>query len=120
MKLTEYDWMASPDCEAPGADEALLISRRDDIDVIGTVEDAEADYSYDDWALIRLDGAYWVLSTSGCSCPSPRETWRAEVGPLSLDEVRTYFLDAAGEKGFGVTKHQHAEFMALVDLAVPS
>lgn len=42
---------------------------------IAESEDPHADYSYDDWALCELDGLYYAFNTSGCSCPSPSETW---------------------------------------------
>lgn len=38
--------------------------------------DPEADYSYDDLALMeRDDGTVALVRTTGCSCPSPDETW---------------------------------------------
>jgi hypothetical protein len=37
--------------------------------------DPDASYSYDDYALCELDGAFYLFNTSGCSCPSPNETW---------------------------------------------
>lgn len=39
-------------------------------------EDPDADYSYDDLALMeRDDGLLALVRTSGCSCPDPDETW---------------------------------------------
>jgi hypothetical protein len=48
--------------------------------------------------LDELDASYeaqlFMLQTSGCSCPSPQETWSVEAGPCAtLQELR----DALGK-----------------------
>lgn len=108
------DWVGHPSCESPSEDERKLIDGRDRIRGIGYVNDAEAYYSYDDYALVQFDGAFYLLNTSGCSCPLPYETWHIVVGPASLDAIEAHLRDEAGEKGYGVTKRQHDEFMELV------
>lgn len=117
--LDAGSWIANPNCLSPGVHEQLLIARRAEIQVIGIVVDAEANYSFDDYALVRLDGIYYLLRTSGCSCPSPEEEWSVAFGPATLAEVRSRLASDAGEPdGYGVTKRQADEFAALCDAAV--
>lgn len=113
-----FYWVGAGESEAAGDGDVgqMLHERRYEIDIIGGVEDKEADYSYDDWALCELDGKYYLLSTSGCSCPSPAETWRVEMGPCTLDEIKKRLL--AGEySGYTVPGKQMDEFLALIDYA---
>jgi hypothetical protein len=42
---------------------------------IAESQDPHANYDYNDYALAELDGTYYAFNTSGCSCPSPSETW---------------------------------------------
>lgn len=98
-------------------DAALLIARRADLIVYGEVHDAEACYSYDDWALVSLDGRYYLLSTSGCSCPSPSETWGIAYGPCTLAEMRVHIADDAKEHDYHLTARQGADFDEMVATA---
>lgn len=116
-RLNESDWMAHPGCEGAQEMERLLIERRADVWCYGTVEDAEASYSYEDYALVSLDDVFYLLRTSGCSCPSPTETWGV-IHYGTLDEIEKYLRDdVADPQGFTVTKRQADEFMALVSKA---
>ena len=72
---TGYWWVGHPRCERPGEKEHILIDNRDKLDFISGVSDPDADYSYDEYAIVKLDGVYFLCQTSGCSCPSPSETW---------------------------------------------
>lgn len=113
----EWSWVAHRDADpAEGSVAAALVKRRYDIEILGGITDDEASYSYDDWALCRLDGAYYLLSTSGCSCPSPSETWRVEIGPATLAEVRKHVLDG-DYTGYTLPKRQMSDFIALLDAA---
>lgn len=56
-------------------EEKRFVRDRDLAETIAEVADPYADYSYNSWALCSLDGCYYVFNTSGCSCPSPSETW---------------------------------------------
>lgn len=105
---TGWNWVAHPD---GGAFEG-----RDKLEVLGGIVDAEASYSYDDWALCRLGDDYYLFSTSGCSCPSPAETWRIEAGPATLAAIRTK-IQSGEYEGYTVPKRQMDEFMALLDEA---
>lgn len=57
------------------ANEKILVDGRERANTIAFSEDPAACYSYDDWALVELEGCYYIVNTSGCSCPSPDETW---------------------------------------------
>jgi hypothetical protein len=110
------EWIANPRCEDKGELEQKLIDRRDDIEVIGMVTDDEADYSYDEWALIKLDSDYYLLSTSGCSCPSPSETWYVNLGPATLAEIKNDIVNGDYD-GYTLPKKQAGDFLALFDTA---
>lgn len=56
-------------------EETFFVENSDRAETIAESSDPFADYSYDNWALAVLDGKYYVFNTSGCSCPSPSETW---------------------------------------------
>ena len=111
-KLTEDDWPAHPgyDDKDPHTDSVAgnLVARRADIEVLGYITDAEALYSYHDFAFIRLDGFGYMLETSGCSCPSPKDTWCVTVGPVSAAELRAAV--EAKRDDYGPTARQWSEF----------
>jgi hypothetical protein len=115
----ELDWIASPRglSASSSAEERMLVEQRDKIEVIGWVTDAEACYSYDDYALIRLGKVYYLLNTSGCSCPAPDETWGIVAGPMSLSKMREHIVGELGKATYGPTARQRAEFVAMVDKA---
>lgn len=116
--LDDGDWVAHPDCESPGDRERELIENRKDLVVYGYVSDAEADYSYCDFALVSLREKYYWLSTSGCSCPDPRETWSVDTGPCTLPEALKEIVDERVSGAcYGVTKRQFDEFLAILATA---
>jgi hypothetical protein len=116
--LTDSDWVAHPHGGDGGEDCQRLKARRADLVVYGYVTDAEAFYSYDDYALVSLDGAFYLLNTSGCSCPSPSETWGIVQGPCPLDDIERHVKDnQASGANYGVTARQFDEFLALVECA---
>ncbi len=108
------EWIANPRCESQGELERALIARREDVEVIAEIEDKDASYDYDDWALVLLDGAYYLLNTSGCSCPSPSETWQVMKGPATLSEIRQE-IEAGDYSGYSVPGRQMDEFLAAFD-----
>lgn len=59
-------------------DERFFCENSDRAVTLAESSDPDADYSYDDYALAELDGVYYIFNTSGCSCPSPDETWELE------------------------------------------
>jgi hypothetical protein len=89
--LDDYgEWIAHPRCNHPKAAERLLIENRDDIEVLAEIVDSDSSYSYDEMALVRLasTGALYLLHTSGCSCPSPQETWSVTLEQTTTNAVR--------------------------------
>lgn len=69
-------WVGHPDCDGPTASEQALIGSRNRVELLVFIEDPDANYSYDEAAIVLLDGVYYLCQTSGCSCPSPTATWR--------------------------------------------
>lgn len=114
----DYDWIANPRCQLRNEpSEAKLIARRSDILVLGEIRDAEASYSYDDWALIKLDSDYYLLSTVGCSCPDPSETWSVQMGPTTLQDIRERLVNG-DYNGYTVPGRQMSEFLEAIDKAI--
>ena len=109
-----YGWVAHPNASPVNEVEKFLVENRYKLNILGGVEDEEASYSYDDWALCELEGKYYLLSTSGCSCPSPTETWRVEIGPATIPEIRAYVTSGAYD-GYTLPKKQECDFIALLD-----
>lgn len=110
----EYWWVAHPDGAGSTEEERYLEQYRYELEIHGGVSDDEASYSYDDFALIEApNGTFYMLETSGCSCPSPSETWRIEARG-TLKDIRDYVLEDA-KTGYGVIKNQTGEFIALID-----
>ncbi len=56
------------------SEERYLIDNCNAALTICEVQDGGA-YEYDNWALIQLNDMYYVVNTSGCSCPDPSDTW---------------------------------------------
>jgi hypothetical protein len=109
----EFGWVGSP--RGGGTDEVskLLIENRYQLEILGGVLDKEASYSYDEWALVKFKRKYYLLSTSGCSCPSPEETWRVEMGPSTLLQIEKH-LESGNYDGYTVPGRQMDEFLELI------
>lgn len=108
-----YGWIASNEYGVGNEGiEKVLCDNRDEIFVLGTINDDEASYSFDDWALIMLKKKYYLLATSGCSCPSPAETWRVEIGPVTKAEVKEHILNGNYD-GYTMPKRQLDQFLEL-------
>lgn len=67
-------------------EEKLLLDRADDAQLLCEISDGGS-YGYDDWALIELDGLYYIVNTSGCSCPDPADTWYIVRGGTKQDII---------------------------------
>ena len=114
LEVDYREWIAHPDINRPAEKEQTLIDRRDEIEVFGEISDDEASYSYDNWALIRLDGKFYLLQTSGCSCPSPSETWGIAIGPVTLAEARAH-IEEGNYSGYSLPKRQESDFKKIFD-----
>lgn len=113
----EFGWVGHKDCHNPTKEENFLINNRNKLNIVGGVCDRDASYSYDDFALVELDGEYWLCQTSGCSCPSPSETWCVDIGPTTLEEIRAFIL-GGHYGGYTVPKKQESEFLELIDAEI--
>lgn len=85
--LWGIDWPGHPACGASGPTEQSLQNEPERWRLLCVTDDPNADYSYDDLALmVRDDGLHILVQTSGCSCPSPCETWGivAEGTPVDM------------------------------------
>lgn len=112
-----YFWWVAHEDGGPFPEDSLgskLVNRRYEIEILGGISDRDASYSYDDWALCRLDGDHYLLATSGCSCPSPSETWHVEIGPCSLSDIRDH-VTGGHYAGYTVPKKQEDEFLELIN-----
>lgn len=113
----DWEWIGHP--SGGGFQELglFIIEHRTELKVIGEVSDNSASYSYDDYALVKLKGKYYLLETSGCSCPSPTETWCVVEGPCTLDEMAAKIESAIKNNNFGLVPNQPEEFRGLIKAA---
>jgi hypothetical protein len=109
------DWIASNRYGVAdrGPAEKTLCDNRDEVFVCGMVDDDDASYSYDDWALVRLGSDYYMLSTQGCSCPSPAETWIVEIGPATIPQIKE-FIKSGEYSTYSLPADQHDQFMQML------
>ena len=89
------EWACSPDSSQNTEFGQRLIDERDKVWVVAEWTCPDLSYEYDDYAVVRLGRRYAVLNTSGCSCPSPTETWGILFEGTKA-EVRKY-LEAEGD-----------------------
>jgi len=109
------EWIASPDLQPnESTPEWALVQRRGELRIHAEIADDEASYSFDDFALVSLDDKFYLLNTTGCSCPSPSEQWGIEIGPASLLEIRA-FIEGGHYSGYTVPKKQLTEFLEAID-----
>lgn len=116
--LTPGYWVGSGACERQTDAEKSVIEARaaGKVQVFDVIQDKNADYSFDDWALCLIDKKWWLISTSGCSCPSPTETWRVEIGPATLKEIRAH-VEGGHYEGYTLPVKQKADFTDMLDRA---
>lgn len=126
MKISDdwgalWFWVAHPDAlsgrdvKSPEyAAMKYLVDRRSDIDVLGGVIDEDLSYEYDEFALIKLDGDFYLLETSGCSCPSPTETWGIVQGPASLSQIKECLVQGK-YGGYTLPEGKLQDFLDLID-----
>lgn len=111
----DFRWVGHPD-GGDGARNEDLIKNRSQIYVYGIVDDNDASYSYDSWALVRFKRKFYLLRTSGCSCPSPTETWGIQdEGKLSLMLGKIY-AEKERYPDIGIEARQFSEFQELFSL----
>lgn len=112
------DWVANPECERPDADETYLIANRAALLVYAVIQDDNACYSYDDFALVKApNGEWYLLNTCGCSChPSPSETWQVETHSPDVEAIAE-FVRSGEYSGYTLPKEQEADFVKLIEAA---
>lgn len=104
-KLWGIDWPGHPDADKtrPNVVEKSLMEEPEAWQLLKVTDDPDADYSYDSLALLvrGRDGLYALIRTSGCSCPSPTETWGEVASGNILDIVNAIDIEIkswGGEK----------------------
>jgi len=83
--------------------------------LIGGVVDENAGYEYDEFALVQIDGVFYLLQTIGCSCPSPSETWHVRHKGTIAD-IRAAIISGEYD-GYTLPGRKRDEFLALIDKA---
>jgi hypothetical protein len=96
---TGYDWSGHPECESIDEDERSVIDARlaGELEFISGASDPEASYSYDEYSLVKHGDIYYLLATSGCSCPSPSETWYVCAKSDNIREALTPIANAKSD-----------------------
>ena len=110
----KWYWTGDPACEEPNALEQLMIDRRNDLEIVGGIEDEDLSYEYDEYVVVRLDGMYYLLHTCGCSCPSPTETWCVVNGPCCLNAIRNVFTSGK-YAGYTLPGKKLKELLEMLD-----
>lgn len=114
------DWRSGRSLESLDDFERVWHARKSDVEIVLEVDFGQA-YEYDDVALLRLDGAYALATTSGCSCPSPNETW--DVAPTTLAEARQHIATHALYDYDGSSDNfatERASALAVIDALITS
>ncbi len=82
------------------------------------VELAEPDYSFDILACLKGDKGYYLATDSGCSCPSPFESYGGIddlTGPLTAEQAREEATALwSGSYGGGYDKEAFEEALTLI------
>jgi hypothetical protein len=70
----DHDWVGAGGVS--NTDEGLLSANRDKVEILAEVSDDNLSYEFDMMAICYLRGhGYFICQATGCSCPSPSETW---------------------------------------------
>lgn len=90
-----------------------FITNRHKLEIIGGVDDPNACYDYDEFAIVRYKRKLYLLETSGCSCPSPSETWSIIHGPTT--KAALIAAIKAGEyQGYTLPEWAEAELLKVI------
>lgn len=118
ISLDECDWPGHHKGRPEDPDGIAMLEARaaGTLEIHGLIADAEAYYSYEDFALCRLpDGRWAIAHTSGCSCPSPTETWSVCCAGTA-EQIADWLVGFVGGAEYGMGKSQAAEFLAWIDV----
>ena len=61
-------------------------------------------YEFDIVAIVKVEGAYWVISSSGCSCVSEWEAATIDDGPFQTYEEALKYVPETHRAGFKDTE----------------
>lgn len=117
VDASAFQWIGDPDAITKDStpQDRLMAEARDRLVVWGGADDPDADYSFDETALVSLGEFFYVVQTAGCSCPSRGEMWSVEVsGPLPV--IEKWFNDG-NYKGYTLPDWAKASFEAALALA---
>jgi len=71
----DHDWVGSYTTNV-GDDERVLCENRDKVQIVAEASDDSLSWEFDYLAVAYLRGhGYFICQATGCSCPSPSETW---------------------------------------------
>jgi hypothetical protein len=113
----EPEWEGSH-AGGTGPEADIVRFYRKDIVRYGSIDDDNSSYSFDDYSLIQIKGHGWfLLNTSGCSCPSPNEMWVVTLHEKTLPKLRKAFEALAAAETYGVIMNQLSQFIELFDFA---
>lgn len=112
-----FSWVAHPNGLRKGLKEyeKVLIEKRYELELLGGVTDPEASYSYDELCLAKLNDEWILFSTSGCSCPSPEDTWRVEIHSTNPDDIRK-FIEEGNYSGYTLPEAHEKFLLSLLDI----
>jgi hypothetical protein len=91
-----------------------FIANRDKLEILGGVTDPNACYDYDEFAVVRYKRKLYLLETSGCSCPSPSETWGIVHGPTTKTEL-VKSIKKGDYQGYTLPEWAEAELLAAIE-----
>lgn len=100
---SDHSWVGSYSGNI-GDDERLLCDNASKVEILAEVSDPNQGWDFDVMAVCFLRGhGYFICQASGCSCPSPSETWgvvhryktkRAVMKAIEDGEYQGYTLPA--------------------------
>lgn len=76
-------------------DEAFVADHWEEAETLAESQDPNANYDFNDYALVRVGLEYFVTNASGCSCPSHEDVWMVEFRG-DLPAVESYITATKG------------------------
>jgi len=111
-----FYWVGHPECYSPDDLEKEFIQNRTKLEIIGGVIDETLSYEYDEFAVVLYKNELYLLETSGCSCPSPGETWRIIHGPVTKAELLKE-IKAGNYKGYTLPSQLEQDLIKVIEAA---
>lgn len=111
-----FGWVGHPRCEHQKEVEREFIANREKLEIIGGVVDETLSYEYNEFAVVKYKRKLYLLETSGCSCPSPTETWYIVHGPSTKKEL-IKSINAGDYQGYTLPEHLEKDLIAVIEAA---